>query len=270
MLELRRLALLHQFAGLGSIAATASATGYSASAVSQQLAVLEREVGVALLERSPRSAALTEAGVRLARHAAIILDAVETAEAELADAAGDSSGRIVVSSIPTVAITAAPRLIRLNAPQVVLRQHTDVEALELLRTRQVDIAIVDAWRNTPPEPGLIRIELMTDPLLVAGRADHTTWLVAPPDQLSRQTAEDVMAELGIEPLTRWEFMGLTTIADLVATGAGAAVLPRMALRHIDVPTTPTGRFRRIDAVIRASSQVRPAVRAVIDALSSLD
>ncbi|MGX1778151.1 LysR family transcriptional regulator [Nocardia brasiliensis] len=270
MLELRRLALLHQFAVLGSIAATAAATGYSASAVSQQLTVLEREAGVALLERSARSAALTEAGRRLAHHAATILDAVETAESDLADSAADTGGRIVVSTIPTVAIAAAPRLILPNGPEVVLRQHTDAEALDRLRTREVDIAVVDAWQDCPREPGLRRIELMTDPLLVAGGADHTTWLVAPPDQLSRRVAEDVMAELGIEPHNRWEFMGLATIADLVAAGVGAAILPRLALRNVDVPTTPTGRHRRIDAVIRTASQARPAVRAVIDALSTLD
>ncbi|WP_338760302.1 LysR family transcriptional regulator [Nocardia vulneris] len=270
MLEIRRLALLHQFDRLGSIAATAAATGYSASAVSQQLAVLEREVGVALLERSARSAALTEAGRRLAQHAATILDAVETAESDLADAAGDTGGRIVVSTIPTAAIAAAPRLILPKGPAVVLRQHTDADALDRLRTREVDIVVVDAWRDSPPEPGLLRIELMIDPLLIAGSTEHTTWLVAPPDQLSRRVAEDVMAELGIKPHSRWEFMGLATIADLVASGVGAAILPRMALRHVDVPTTPTGRHRRIDAVIRASSQVRPAVQAVIQALSTLD
>jgi DNA-binding transcriptional LysR family regulator len=70
----------------------------------------------------------------------------------------------------------------------------------------------------------------------------------------------------VRPDTRWEFMGLSTIASLVAAGVGAAVLPQLALRHVDVPTTPTGRSRRIDAVIRAGSRNRPAVMSVLDAL----
>lgn len=78
-----------------------------------------------------------------------------------------------------------------------------------------------------------------------------------------------MAELGVTPDSRWEFMGLATIASLVAAGVGAAVLPRLALLHVDVPTTPTGRCRRIDAVIRAGSRTRPVVTAVMDALASL-
>jgi DNA-binding transcriptional LysR family regulator len=269
MLEVRRLALLHQFAALGSIAAVAAATGYSASAVSQQLTVLEREAGVALLERSARSATLTEAGHRLAEHAVKVLDAVEAAESDLADAAGDTTGRVVVSTIPTVAVAVAPHLVLIDGPQVVLRQYGDEEALERLRTREVDIAIVDVWHDAPPEPGLVRTTLMTDPLVIAGLVDHPTWLVAPADQPSRRVAEEVMAELGVQPDSRWEFMGLATIASLVAAGVGAAVLPRLALLHVEVPTRPTGRSRRIDAVIRAGSRARPAVRAVVGALRQL-
>ena len=267
MLELRRLVLLHHFAALGSIAAVATATGYSASAVSQQLAVLEREAGVALLERSARSASLTEAGRRLADHAATVLDAVEAAESDLAQAAGNAGGRITVSTIPTVAVAVAPRLIGLTGPHVVLRQHTDdAQALDRLRAREVDIAIIDTWHAAPADPALIRTRLMIDPVVIAGPVDHSTWLVAPSDQPSRRVAEEVMAELGVEPDSRWEFMGLATIAGLVAAGVGAAVLPRLALRHVDVPTTPTDRFRSIEAVIRAGSRTRPAVVAVLDAL----
>lgn len=269
MLELRRLALLHHFAALGSIAAVATATGYSASAVSQQLAVLEREAGVGLLERSARSASLTEAGRRLADHAATVLDAVEAAESDLSQAAGNTSGRIIVSTIPTVAVAVAPRLIQLRGPQVVLRQHIDdAQALERLRAREVDIAIIDSWRPAPAEPGLIRTQLMIDPVVIAGPVDHSTWLVAPADQPSRRVAEEVMAELGVEPDSRWEFMGLSTIAGLVAAGVGAAVLPQLALRHVDVPTTPTDRFRTINAVIRTGSRTRPAVAAVLDLLTT--
>jgi DNA-binding transcriptional LysR family regulator len=109
---------------------------------------------------------------------------------------------------------------------------------------------------------------MVDPVIIAGPVDHSTWLVAPDDQPSRRVAEEVMAELGVEPDSRWEFMGLSTIAGLVAAGVGAAVLPRLALQHVDVPTTPTTRSRGIDAVVRTGSWTRPSVRAVLDVLLS--
>ena len=83
MLDLHRLRLLREFAGRGTIAATAAALGYTPSAVSQQLAALEREAGVVLLDRTARSAELTDAGGRLAAHAERILAQVEEAEADL-------------------------------------------------------------------------------------------------------------------------------------------------------------------------------------------
>ena len=69
MLDIRRLRMLHEFAARGSIARTAEALGYTPSAVSQQLAVLEKEAGTPLLDRTARSAGLTDAGKRLAIHA---------------------------------------------------------------------------------------------------------------------------------------------------------------------------------------------------------
>ncbi|MEV7965995.1 LysR family transcriptional regulator, partial [Sphaerisporangium sp. NPDC088356] len=108
MLHLRRLALLCEFARRGSIAATAASLGYSASAVSQQLAALEREAGSVLLDRTSRSAELTEAGHRLVEHAERILAMVETAESDLSAHAATPSGRVVVTAFPTAAVAFAP------------------------------------------------------------------------------------------------------------------------------------------------------------------
>src|ERR1700689_3898425 len=84
MLDIRRLRMLHEFAARGAIARTAEALGYTPSAVSQQLAVLEKEAGTPLLDRTARSAGLTDAGKRLAGHAGRILAMMEAAEADLA------------------------------------------------------------------------------------------------------------------------------------------------------------------------------------------
>ena len=90
MLDLRRLRLLHELHARGTIAAVADALQFTPSAVSQQLAVLEREAGVQLLEPSGRSVRLTDAALVLVRHAGALLERAELAQAELAAAAGAS------------------------------------------------------------------------------------------------------------------------------------------------------------------------------------
>src|ERR1700759_3445790 len=92
MLDLHRLRLLAEFAARGSIARTAAVLGYTSSAVSQQLAVLEREAGTPLLDRSARRAELTDAGRRLAAHAERILAMVEEAENDLSAEADEPAG----------------------------------------------------------------------------------------------------------------------------------------------------------------------------------
>src|SRR6202000_623568 len=110
MLDLHRLRLLKEFAARGSIVATATSLGYTSSAVSQQLAVLEREAGAALLDRTARRAELTDTGRRLASYAERILALVEEAEADVSAQAQDPSGRVVVSAFPSAAVAFAPVL----------------------------------------------------------------------------------------------------------------------------------------------------------------
>ena len=92
MLDLRRLRLLRELHARGTIAAVADALQFTPSAVSQQLAVLEREAGVPLLERAGRGVRLTDAALVLVGHADALLERAELAEAELAAAAGDVAG----------------------------------------------------------------------------------------------------------------------------------------------------------------------------------
>src|SRR3712207_9479707 len=94
MLDLRKLLLLRELHARGTIAAVAEALAYTPSAVSQQLAQLQREAGVPLTERVGRRLRLTDAGLRLADHADVLLARVEAAEAELQEAVGGAHGRI--------------------------------------------------------------------------------------------------------------------------------------------------------------------------------
>src|SRR5215210_3497292 len=121
MLDLRRLRLLREVDARGTIHGAARALDYTPSAISQQLAVLEREAGAQLLERSGRNVRLTDAGRVLVRHAATLLDGMEAAEAELA-------GMVRVSAFQSA-------FLRIVAPAIaaLARSHPDVrvEAAEL-------------------------------------------------------------------------------------------------------------------------------------------
>ena len=194
--------MLHEFAARGSIARTAEALGYTPSAVSQQLAVLEREAGTPLLDRTARSAGLTAAGRRLAVHAERILAMVEEAESDLSAQAAQPSGRVVVTAFPSAAVAFAPALARsLRAHpklSLLLREADPAEGLQLVRSGEVEAAIVDDWTGrlsalvtSPSPPGhagmdgdgdgagadhgqgvLSYYHLVRDPLVLVVARDH--------------------------------------------------------------------------------------------------
>ncbi|MGI5214121.1 LysR family transcriptional regulator [Plantactinospora sp. CA-290183] len=292
MLDLRRLRLLHEFSRRRTIAATAAALGYSPSAVSQQLAALERQCGRALLDRTARSAQLTDAGRRLAEHAARILAQAEAAEADLAATADTPSGQIAISTFPTAALAltapAVQRLRRYPELHAVIRQANTDHGLDRLHTGEIDLALVDDWfgESTHRPASVQFIELLHDPLVLVvpqqhplaadhdpvdlAALTHQPWIAAPPDEPSRRALDDLFNTLHSRPTITWEFQGLHTIVNLVAQGLGIAVTPRMALtdRHHNLVTRnlPTPHHRTIYIAIRHTSRKRPAVTATIDAL----
>jgi DNA-binding transcriptional LysR family regulator len=111
MLELRRLRLLRELRDRKTIAAVADALQFTPSAVSQQLAMLEREAGVPLLERAGRGVRLTDAALVLVEHAEALLERAALAEADLAAAAGTVAGRTRVAGFQSV-------LVRLALPAI--------------------------------------------------------------------------------------------------------------------------------------------------------
>src|SRR3954465_13497859 len=112
MLDLRRLRLLRELPERGPIAAGADALRFTPSAVSQQLAILERESGVPLLERAGRGVRLTDAALVLAGHAEALLERAALAEADLAAAAGTVAGRARIAGFESVALRLALPAIR--------------------------------------------------------------------------------------------------------------------------------------------------------------
>lgn len=296
--------MLHEFAARGSIARTADALGYTPSAVSQQLAVLEREAGTPLLDRTARSAGLTDAGRRLAVHAERILAMVEEAEADLSAQAAQPSGRVVVTAFPSAAVAFAPALARsLRAHprlMLLLRQSSPAEGLQLVRTGEVEVAIVDDWTGrlaatvdgtdgTDHAQGVLSYyPLVRDPLVLVVARGHPAadpdrpvdlralrnepWLAAPSGEPSRQAVDRLLAAVGLTPPVPSEFEGLGTVATLVARGLGIAIMPRLAVgayeRRLVVRELPAGLdlSRDVFAVVRTASVLRPSVAVIVGAL----
>ena len=291
MLDVRRLRLLREFADRGSIAATAKALGYTPSAVSQQLAVLEREVGTTLLDRTARSAELTDAGRRLADHADRILRMIEFAEADLSEDA--PTGQIVLTAFPTAAVAFASALAhslrRHEGLTFQLRQTRPGEGLRQVRSGEVDLALVDDWTGRLPTRGggsLRFTLLLRDPLVLVVPEAHWAaephrevdlrrlrdepWLAAPAGEPSRQAFDRLLADVGGAPPMPWEFEGLGTILSLVARGVGIAAVPSLALtaevRGIVARELPGSLTRFVYAVARTASVRRPSVAVTLEAL----
>ena len=300
MLDPRRLRLLREFAERGTIAATAAALGYTPSAVSQQLAALEREAGAILLDRTARAAELTDAGRRLVEHAERILAMIEAAEADLSLAG--PAGRVTVTAFPTAAVAFGPALVRRVRAHpgltLLLRETQREEGLRLVRTGEADVALVADWsgRQTsadsarPGGTGALRYyPLIRDPVVLVLPRGHPAadparpvdleklrdepWLAAPAGEPSRQAVDRLLASTGGMPQAPWEFEGLSTILSLVARGIGIAALPRLTLavgdRRVAVRELPgPTEARDVYAVARASSVRRPSVAVILAALNA--
>jgi DNA-binding transcriptional LysR family regulator len=299
MLDAHRLRLLREFAERGTIAATATALGYTPSAVSQQLAALEREAGAVLLDRTARAAELTDAGRRLAEHAERILALIEAAEADLS--AAGPMGRVTVTAFPTAAVAFGPALVRRVRAHpgltLLLRETPREEGMRLVRTGEVDVALVADWsgrlasggREGAPGSVLQFYLLIRDPLVLVLPRGHPAadpardvdldklrdepWLAAPPGEPSREAVNKLLAGAGGMPPAPWEFEGLSTILSLVAHGIGIAALPRLTLaagdRRVAVRELPAGApTRDVYAVARASSVRRPSVAVMLGALDA--
>jgi DNA-binding transcriptional LysR family regulator len=297
MLDLRRLDVLTRFAVRGTIAGAARELGCSPSAVSQQLAALEREAGLPLIERTAHSASLTDAGHELVEHASAILAAVESAETRMRARVGTIAGRVRISFIPGLAATAAPDLAKLQgshpALTVVAVQIESSEAAAALLDRSTDVAVIDEWGEESVTPATaLRVHRgVREPIVLAVPADHRavrthldkpmpsaalrelvrqeTWLSAPPGQISRLAGDARLKEAGAMPLRRWEFEGLYVLARLVAVGAGVALLPSsIAAYERNVAALPLQprMYRHVRLLTRATTQDDPAVAACIKAI----
>ena len=249
MLDLKRLRLLRELAARGTIGAVAESLSYSPSAVSQQLALLEREAGVPLLERVGRNVRLTAAAQTLVTHTDALLARVEEAEADLAATAEQITGTLRVAAIQSAGLyLLAPALRRLSAEHPALRvEVTDAEpeaSLPALALGSLDLVLGDEYPFLPraPDPRLDLEPLIEEQFRVMLPADHpaaaeaarcrsprcatTPGRSARPTATTRElTIRACRALGGFEPDVRHRSDDLLMLLALVANGQAVTLLP---------------------------------------------
>src|ERR1700690_1528624 len=163
MLNVARLKVLREVAYRGSFSAAAEALSYTQSGISQQIATLEAETGMTLLERHPRGVSLTAAGQMLVGHAEGILAGLEAAEAALSEIAGLRGGRLRAASFPTAGATLMPLAIatfRAAYPDVelTLAEGEPEEIVPRLAAGELDLSLLFEFAGeTPLREGTTRV-----------------------------------------------------------------------------------------------------------------
>jgi DNA-binding transcriptional LysR family regulator len=291
MLDVRRLRVLREVAACGSFSAAAESLSFTQSAVSQQVAALERECATKLLERGPRGVRLTDAGRALVDHADAILARIEDAEQELAAIAGLRGGRLRLATFQSAGATIVPRALgefHSRHPEVELIVKLEEEdARGILQAGEADLAIVMDFPHTPLlAPDLELTPLLEDPYDVILPDDHPLaartevalaelveerFVVHPYGMGCREGTVAACRAEGFEPKVAIECDENDQVQAFVGTGLGVGVYPRLALANVrpgvavrpvagEVPT------RRIFAATLAESYRSPATEAMIGIL----
>lgn len=296
-MTLRQLRTLREVEARGSIASAADALGYTPSAVSQQLSTLEKAAGVGLIERVGRGIRLTDAGIELVRHAQDVLVRVEEAQAAVEEVVSEPRGTVRVGLFSSVAMGVMPgvlRLLRDRHPDLVVRTvNLDPDlAIETLAGGGLDLALILDYPHAPsPRPrGVARRLVLREPFRLVVAADEPderlagpvvdladladrAFVAEPPSTNCGRHVLQACRDSGFEPEVTHEFLEYPAALRLVGAGAGIGLVPDLGL--IDAP--PTIRtldlaqplFRHIEVAFRETSERRPAVRAVLDALDEV-
>jgi DNA-binding transcriptional LysR family regulator len=293
VLDVRRLRLLHALSVHGTVSAAAEALHVTSPAVSQQLAALEREAGVRLVEKDGRRLVLTRAGQVLAAHTQLLLDQLAAAEADIAGLRTRVSGSVRVAAFATAAAAMIPSALRtLHAAHggdvdVVVHQMEPEESLPALRRGEIDLAISHAYdlmpRSVPPsceahvlltEPvrlALPAAEASAETVDLADFADRK-WIMPRTDASCHEMAQRACGAAGFVPSAQAYCDDFEVVLGLVDAGAGVTLVPELAARHLPpgVVLRPLARpiTRIVTAVVRHRADGHPAVRVVLDHLTA--
>jgi DNA-binding transcriptional LysR family regulator len=295
MIDVRRLRVFQEVAARGSFSAAADALSYTQSAVSQQIAALERETGTTLLHRGAGGIRLTDAGRALSSHADAVLARLVDAEQELAAIAGLRGGRVRLSAFPTAGATIVPLAVktfmaRHPGVEMQLFEREPEDGVAMLKSGELDIALSIGYEGAGtvhnPTDGVEEIDLLEDPTYLAMPADHRyarkartrlsdfseeSWIHSACKGTCGAVALRALHNAGFEPTIVFETDDYNVAQGLVAAGMGVTLLPEMALRNLreDIVVRPLGTqvtHRRIMACLLQGAYRSPATDAMLGIL----
>src|SRR4051795_11391212 len=296
MLDVKRLRVLREVASQGSFSAAADALSYTQSAVSQQIAALEREAGTTLVERRARGVHLTQAGRALVVHADAILARLVAAERELEAIAGLDGGHLRLVAFPSAASSLMPVPLpplrrRPPAVELPLEPREPDDAIACLKSGDCDVALaIEASFRPLEDQAIAKERLVDDPMFLVMPRDHPlarkrnvrledfaeeAWI-----QGSMTTCPDTSILLracnaaGFEPQIAFQSDDYTAIQGFIAAGVGVALIPDLALLSVreDIVIRdlgPQAPSRRIFAATLSECSRAPATQAMVDILSAV-
>ncbi|TRW80968.1 LysR family transcriptional regulator [Mycolicibacterium sp. 018/SC-01/001] len=290
MLNLQRLTVLHELELRGSLAAVARALNYSPSAISQQIAQLEREIGIALTEPVGRGVRLTDAAEMLVRHTRIAIAALESAESELAAASPNVSGRLRVACFQSALLSLLPA-----ALETLDRDHPDLdldiaqrdvdEAMSGLQAGSFDVVVGEEYPGASllPRVGIERAEVGADEMVLAlPEGEEWTgldqlfdlaeapWALDPASSAPGRWARDLCMKAGFEPDVRFDGVDLLVHLQMVRAGYAIAIVPLILspdwVSGVRIEALPGAPKRQLFTLTREARSAHPAVIAFRRAL----
>ncbi|MEU5401577.1 LysR family transcriptional regulator [Streptomyces sp. NPDC005963] len=294
MIDPRRLRILRAVADHRTVTAAASALYLTPSAVSQQLNALEQETGHSLVIRSGKGARLTAAGEILLDHTHAVLAQLERAEAELAAYAGGAAGEVTMAAFATgIAEVVAPALGLLGAThgdiRVRVRDAEGDESLPLVLDGEADIAVAVEYRGAPgaDDPRLSRVPLYAEPFDAVLHAGHPfaaerdialsdlsddDWIGPYPGNPCHDMVLLACELAGFPPRLLHSSDDFRAVVALAGAGAGVALVPRSALRGMELgevvvrPVSGPAARRRVFAAVRRGAESHPLISPVLQTL----
>ncbi len=291
-LDVRRLRILREVALRGTITAAAASLGFTPSAISQQLSVLERECGTGLLERAGRRVRLTFAGQALVEQTGPVLAALEEAQAaletsratiggDLGLAASGSVAQALVLPVATRLAVAHPRL------RLTVTEHDPDTGLRELRLGGLDVVVAHEYDHDQRvlDPDLARADLLTEEMMVAAPVGRTgpvaladladqIWAAEPAAGTCGRAIRAACREAGFEPDIRYISGETSVVLAAVRTAGAVALIPRLGLAGPPpgvqiLPLADVSIRRRVFAAYRPGSARRPSVALVLSELRTV-
>lgn len=293
MLDVNRLRMLVELSRRGTLSAVADALSYSKATVSQQLAALERDVGVPLLRRVGRGVQFTPQGNVLVAEAIGILDQLEHARVAVAESLTEVTGTVRVAVFQSAAHSLLPRALatlsdRHPALRVEVTERDPESGLVGVSSRDDDLILAEQYpgHTRPIHADLDRVVLAHDTIALArrpGATAHTDavaalwatreepWVLEPAGTASRAWAEQLCRTAGFEPDVRFEIADLTAHVRLIHAGLAVGLLPDLVWAGdtptVDLAPLPRAPRREIFSSARRVSADAPSIRAVRAALA---